>query len=86
MAQMTKRPVQVYLEIRQEEALRNLAAQENTTLSELIRRGIDLVLSRIPPEKDPAYSFIGLGDADVEDLAANFDQYLVVELSKESNQ
>jgi cell division protein ZapA (FtsZ GTPase activity inhibitor) len=85
MSQLTKRPIQVYLEIRQEEALRSLAARENTTLSELIRRGIDLVLSRIPPDKDPAYSFIGLGDSELTDLAQKFDQYLVEELSKESN-
>ena len=85
MATLTKRPIQIYLEERQSKALRRLAKDEGVSLSELIRRGVDLLLAQVPIEKDPAWNIIGLGDSDVSDLATRLDEYLVEELSKEMN-
>ncbi len=85
MATLTKRPIQVYLEEAQSQALRRLAKDEGVSLSELIRRGVDLLLAQVPVEKDPAWDIIGLGSSGVRDLATRHDAYLVEELSKEMN-
>jgi len=57
---VTKRPIQVYLEDRQHQALRRLAVDEGISLSELIRRGVDLLLAQVPMEKDSMEEMIGL--------------------------
>ena len=85
MATLTKRPIQVYLEEKQHQALRRLVKDEGVSLSELIRRGVDLLLAQVPVERDPAWNIIGLGRSDVDDLATRHDEYLVEELSKEMN-
>ena len=81
MATLTKRPIQVYLEERQDRALRRLAAEEGVSLSELIRRSVDLLLAQLPVERDPAWKIIGLGRSDVNDLGTRHDDHLVDELS-----
>ncbi len=83
MTTLTKRPIQVYLEARQDQALRRLAAEEGVSLSELIRRSVDLLLAELPVEQDPAWKIVGLGRSDVSDLGTRHDEYLVQELSKE---
>lgn len=85
MTTLTRRPIQVYLEERQNQALRRLATEEGVSLSELIRRGVDLLLAELPVEKDPAWKIVGLGSSDVSDLGTRHDEYLVEELSKEIN-
>ncbi len=85
MTTLTKRPIQVYLEERQERALRKLTTEERVSLSELIRRGVDLLLAQVQIKKDPAWKIVGLGSSNVSDLATRHDEYLVEELSKEIN-
>ena len=80
---LTKHPIQIYLDDRQNQALRMLAKQNNATVSELIRRGIELLLKQIPVENDPAYHLIGLGKSGVSNIAENHDEYLVHEIEKE---
>ncbi len=82
MATLTKRPIQVRLEERQEQALRRLASEEGVSLSELIRRGVDLLLSQVLAEEDPAWRIIGLGNSGVGDLGMNHDKYLSEETSR----
>lgn len=81
---LTKHPIQIYLDDRQNQALRALAKQRNASVSELIRRGIDLLLNQIPFENDPAYRLIGLGNSGVANIAENHDEYLVQVIGKES--
>jgi len=83
---LTKRPIQVYLEVRQERALRWLANRKNTTLSDLIRRGVDLVLSQTPETDDPALAIVGLGNSNVSDLGQNHGIYVIEELEKKNDQ
>ncbi|RMD66910.1 ribbon-helix-helix protein, CopG family [Candidatus Parcubacteria bacterium] len=85
MTTLTKRPIQVYLEARQDQALRRLAAEEGVSLSELIRRSVDLLLAELPVEQDPAWKIVGLGSSDVSDLGTRHDEHIVQELSKEIN-
>ncbi len=86
MAVSTKRPIQVYLDERQDRALRRLASEENITISELIRRGVDLLLKEVPAEKDPAYQIIGLGKSGFANLGEDHDEYLSQEIEKESRE
>jgi hypothetical protein len=83
MTVANKRPVQIYLEERQTYALRRLADQENTSVSDLIRRSIDLLLSQLPPESDPAYHIIGLGYSGIADLGLRHDEYLAQDIEGE---
>jgi len=76
MATLTKRPIQVYLEERQDRALRALAKAQQVSIAELIRRSVDLLLAELPIEDDPAMRIVGLGDSGLGDLAENHDKYL----------
>ncbi|MGA2488819.1 MAG: ribbon-helix-helix protein, CopG family [Anaerolineales bacterium] len=80
---LVKSPVQIYLDERQNKALRRLAKEKNTSVSELVRRGIDLLLGQVPAGHDPAYQIIGLGASGVMDIAEKHDEYLVQETQKE---
>lgn len=83
MSVLTKRPLQVYHEDHQDRALRQLAASEGVTLSELIRRSVDLLLAQMPIERDPAWHLIGLGSSDVNDLGKRHDDHLSTSLAHE---
>ena len=78
-----KSPIQIYLDERQNQALRHLAKEKNTSVSELVRRGIDLLLGQVPAGHDPAYQLIGLGASGVKDIAEKHDEYLVQETKKD---
>jgi hypothetical protein len=85
MANLTKRPIQVYPEERQDRVLRRLAAEEGVSLSELIRRSVDLMIDQLPVEQDPAWKIMGLGNTATSDLGTHHDQHLMRELGKEIN-
>jgi len=76
MGAPTKRPIQVYLEERQYQALRALAEAQNMSIVELVRRGIDLLLAELPIEDDPAMRIVSLGRSNLGDLAEKHDEYL----------
>jgi 16S rRNA U516 pseudouridylate synthase RsuA-like enzyme len=85
MAVLAKRPIQIYLEERQDRALRRIAEEKGISLSELIRRSIDLYLENLPVEDDPALKIVGLGRSGLGDLAERHDEYLT-RWEKETNQ
>ncbi len=74
-----KRSIQIYLDERQNLALRCLAKEKQTSVSELVRTGIDLLLGQVPAVHDPAYQLIGLDASGVTDIAEKHDEYLVQE-------
>ena len=80
---LVKSPIQIYLDDRQNQALRRLAKEKNTSVSELVRRGIDLLLGQLPAGHDPAYQLIGLGASGAMDIAEKHDEYLVQEIEQE---
>lgn len=73
---MTGKPLQIYLRPEQDRALRALASRQDTSLAELIRRGVDLLLSEIPLDDDPALKVVGLGRSGRSDLSAEHDRHL----------
>jgi hypothetical protein len=78
------RPIQVYLEERQDRALRRIARERGTTLTELVRESLDLWLRARPAEKDPAWQIVGLGASDTDDLGRAHDEHLAAALGTES--
>lgn len=76
MTTLTKRPIQVYLEQRQDRALRALSRAQRVSIAELVRRSIDLLLDELPIEDDPAMKIVGLGHSGIGDLAEKHDEYL----------
>lgn len=82
---VNKRPIQIYLADKQDQALRRLSKEQNATISELVRRAIDLLLAQVPVEADPAFKIIALGSSNVRNLAEDHDSYLTNEVEKESN-
>jgi hypothetical protein len=81
----TKRAIQVYLRPEQLDALRLLSTKQGTSMAELIRQGVDLLLTGIPVEDDPLWNIIGLGNSGVHDLALKHDRYLA-EIEEADNQ
>jgi hypothetical protein len=80
---LVKRPIQIYLGERQNQALRRLAKENNTSVSELVRNGIDLLLGQVPAGHDPAYQLIGLGASGINNIAEKHDEYLTKEIERE---
>jgi hypothetical protein len=81
---LIKYPIQIYIDERQDKALRLLAKQRKISVSELIRRAIDLLLSQVTIENDPAFQLIGLGKSGISNIAENHDDYLVRSIERES--
>lgn len=84
MRKLRERPLQVYLRPDQDATLRAMAKQENVALAELVRRGVDRLISDIPPEHDPLMNLIGIGNSGIRDLSENHDKYIIEALLAES--
>jgi hypothetical protein len=76
MRTLSQKPLQVYLDVDQEEALRALAKRLRVSMAELVRRSVDQFLAEWPIEDDPAMRLVGLGSGPT-DLAENHDSYLI---------
>ena len=75
MQTQARRPLQIYLQPRQDRALRLLAQREGVSLAEVVRRSLDhYIESEFPPEKDPSLQLIGLGRGSRSDLSENHDR------------
>ncbi len=80
MREVTRKPLQIYLEGRQERVLRALAAREHVSLAELIRRSVDRYLEEVvTPEQDPSLGIIGLGRSGRGDLSVEHDAVVATE-------
>lgn len=76
MTTLAHSPLQVYLRPEQVEALRGLAKKHHTSMAELVRQGVDRLLADIPPQDDPLWTLVGLGNSGLGDLASDHDRYL----------
>ncbi len=84
MTTLTKKPFQVYLREDQLEALRVLAERRKVSIAELIRQGVDRLLTEVPAEEDPLWDIIGLFDSGLGDLAEKHDEYLTQMIHEEN--
>ena len=79
---LKKKPVQIYIEPKQNKVLEVLAQKKGISKAEIIRLGIDKYLGELPVEDDPAMGIIGLGKSGRDDIAESHDAYLVMLLNK----
>jgi len=84
VGRLAERPIQVYLEREQDEAVRALAKRQEISIAEFIRRTVDRYLAEMPVEDDPAMDIVGLVDAGPEDASERHDEYIVRVLQEES--
>ena len=73
---LKKKPIQIYIETRQDNVLEVLSKKRGVSKSAIIRESLDKFLKEIPVEKDPAISLIGLGSSGKGDLSDKHDRYL----------
>ncbi len=76
-AMLIKEPIAVYLEEKQLEALKVMAASQKISLDELVRKGVARLLEETSIEDDPLWNIVGMFDSGLGDLAENHDKYLV---------
>lgn len=76
MKALKKKPIQIYIEPRQDNVLEVLSRKRGVSKAAIIRESIDKFLKEIPVEKDPAISLIGLGSSGKGDLSDKHDGYL----------
>jgi hypothetical protein len=77
MRALKKRPIQIYIEPKQEVLLEQVAKKMGTSKAEIIRLSIDRYLSALPIEEDPAFGIIGLGRSGRGDISEKHDVYTV---------
>jgi hypothetical protein len=85
MSTLTMKPVQVYLRPEQIESLRAIAERRKVSMAELIRQGVDHMLSDVPAEEDPLWDIIGTFDSGLGDLAEKHDEYLARLIHEENH-
>ena len=85
MHTLTMKPVQVYLRPEQIESLRAIAERRKVSMAELIRQGVDHMLSEVPAEEDPLWNIIGTFDSGLGDLAEKHDEYLARLIHEENH-
>lgn len=76
MRRLKKKPIQMYIEPRQDAALAVLARKRGVSKAELIRESIERYITAIPVEDDPAMGLIGLGRSGKRDLSEEHDRYV----------
>ena len=81
MNSLKKKPIQIYIEPKQEKALDALARKKGVARSEIVRLSLDRYLSELPIEDDPAMNVIGLGKSGKTDLAEKHDKYYIKHIS-----
>lgn len=76
MKTLRKKPLQMYIEPRQDAALSVLSKKKGVSKAELIRESIERYLSTIPLQDDPAMNLVALGKSGKRDLSEKHDVYL----------
>ncbi|MEW6571748.1 MAG: CopG family transcriptional regulator [Nitrospirota bacterium] len=81
MRVLRKKPLQIYIEPKQELLLERLAAEKGTSKAEIIRLSIDRYLRDLPLKEDPAIGIIGLGKSGKKDTSEKHDIYIAEHVS-----
>lgn len=77
MKTLKKKPIQIYLEPRQDEVLEALSKKGGISKAAIIRKSVDKFLKELPVEDDAAMNLIGLGNSGKGDLSKKHDRYLL---------
>ncbi len=76
MKALKKKPIQIYIEPAQDNALKVLSKKRGVSKAAIIRESLEKFLRELPVEKDPAMGLIGLGRSGKGDLSEKHDKYL----------
>lgn len=76
MKALKKKPIQIYIEPRQDDVLEALSRKRNISKAAIIRESVEKYLKELPMEEDAAMSLIGLGSSGKSDLSVKHDRYL----------
>ncbi len=76
MRALKKKPIQIYIEPRQNDVLEVLSKKRGISKAEIIRASLEKFLKELPVEEDPAIGLIGLGSSGKGDLSVKHDRYL----------
>lgn len=82
MRALKKKPIQIYIEPKQDQSLSSLAREKGISKAEIIRLSIDKYLCELPVGEDPAFGIIGLGKSGKGNISERHDEYLVKYSSK----
>ena len=77
MKGLKKKPIQIYLEPRQNNVLEILSKKNGVSKAEIIRKSLEKFLNELPVEQDPAMGRIGLGGSGKGNLSDQHDKYVV---------
>jgi hypothetical protein len=86
MSALAMKPIQVHLRPEQIDSLRSVADRRKVSIAELIRQGVDRILSDVPVEEDPLWNIIGIMDSGPSDLAENHDKYIAEMIAQENRE
>ncbi len=76
MRSLKKKPIQIYIEHRQDNVLEVLSKNRGVSKSEIIRDSLEKYFKELPLEEDPAMGLVGLGGSGKGDLSDKHDRYL----------
>ncbi len=76
MRNLKKKPIQIYVEPRQDNLLEAMSKKKGISKAAIIREGIEKFLKELPVEDDPAMGLMGLGNSGKGDLSDKHDKYL----------
>ncbi len=77
MRNLKKKPIQIYVEPRQDNLLEAMSKKKGISKAAIIREGIEKFLKELHVEDDPAMGLMGLGNSGKGDLSDKHDKYLV---------
>ncbi len=76
MEALKKKPIQIYIEPRQDNVLEILSKKRGVSKASIIRESIEKYLKELPVEEDAAMGLIGIGSSGKGDLSDKHDRYL----------
>ena len=76
MRALKKKPIQIYIEPKQELLIESLAREKGTSKAEIIRLSLDSYLGNLPLEQDTALGIIGLGKSGKKNISDQHDVYI----------
>ena len=77
MKSLKKKPIQIYIEPKQNHVLEILSKKNGVSKAEIIRKSLEKFLEELPVEQDPAMGLIGLGGSGRGNLSDQHDEYIV---------
>jgi len=76
MRALKKKPIQIYIEPRQDKVLDVLSKKRGVSKAKIIRESLERLLKELPVEEDSGTGLVGLGSSGKGNLSDKHDRYL----------